>query len=150
PEGRGKRELVGERSDRLTRMLLRRHEPWRAEAFAREGQVEIDESSPRARHRACAVVLSACEPEIHDDGAISSHDDIAGLEVAMNDSCGMSCCESAASSKECVTDGTPWSSCGAKPARKRRAGNELHGDEQLVAVHPHVMDCDDIGVLELR
>ncbi len=147
-ERRREAELIAARVDRLAEVLLRRHVRRRSEDAAGRGDPDRRaELGPRR----LALPLRARQPEVRDPSApVGADEDVVRLEVAVHQADRVRGLDAAASLDEHRDDLAPAPRGRRQPAGQGLPLDELHGDEQLIIVHPDIEHADDIGVGELR
>jgi hypothetical protein len=92
-------------------------------------------------------VFGAGEAEVDDaDAAVGADEGVAGLEVAVDDAELVSLGEAAGGLQVEIEDGMPGALALRLPGGEGGAGDELHGEEDLVADDADVVDRDDVGV----
>ena len=98
---------------------------------------------------AVARVVGAGEAEVEDaDAAVLADEDVVGFEVAMDDADGVGGGEALAGGGEDLEDLAPGAALVGEPGAQGLAGDQLHGDEELVVDAADLVDLDDVGVGE--
>jgi hypothetical protein len=145
PERDAERELIRRGADRFAQVLLGRHVCRRPDHHAVVGELDVARGR-HVRHR-----IGARDPEVDDARAtISTDDDVARLEVAMDDPLAMRSREAAPRLHEHPHDLRPGPRPRAKPAIERAPIDELHRHERVTVVRVDVVDRDHVRMVQPR
>ncbi|MCY1008945.1 hypothetical protein OV079_25985 [Nannocystis pusilla] len=144
-------ELVGQRVGRAAAELLRRHVRRRPEQDARGRAGRL---RPRQRDLVGVLVVvlvaEADQAEVdHADPAVAADQDVVGLDVAVDEAGRVRRRQAARRLGEHRRDLAPAPTLLREPCPKGHAGDELHGDEHLVAVEADLVDLDHVRVRQL-
>jgi hypothetical protein len=104
----------------------------------------------RARRRPVEAAAPG-QAEIEDaDPAVAADHDVGRLEVAMDQADGVGGGEAAAGGLHHLEDLAHRARLRPQPLAQRRAGDELHGEEDVVAEHTDVVDRDGVRMRQPR
>ena len=153
PEGDAEGELVGAGVDLAGLPLLGRHVEGGAEERTGAGEVpgEVARGGLEGGGGLVALADSADEAEVHDArAAVGADHHVVGLEVAVDEAGAVGRGEAAGGGEEDREDLRERARALGEPGAGGEAVDELHGDEEAVAlVQADVVDGDDVGVGEL-
>jgi hypothetical protein len=112
------------------------------------GEASRRPSSSLVRSSSLGVGGGAGEAEVGDAGPGAAHEDVGGLEVAVDEADLMRGGEAVAGLAEHVDDLGPGPRADTQPVAEGAALDVLHGDEDLVAVDAGLVHADDVRVLQ--
>ncbi len=151
-------ELVGARVGRQAEVLLRRHVRWRPHHRALLGELAAErlhaagqlEGAAFGLVRPLAALLGRLgESEVQDLRLTGGgHEHVLGLEVAVDQAGVVRGLQAAAGLDEHREHLLAGPRARAQPRLEGGALDELHGDEDAVAVGADVVHCDDVGVAQ--